>query len=110
MTTKLDQGKIARLLTQSSMQLDDDTLSQLANARHNALSRQRVYAPVAALGGGSWVHHIVPRSGNQWLLTGALVVLLVFTAGYLQHAQDQQISEIDVAILTDDLPIDVFVD
>ncbi|MGC2166736.1 MAG: DUF3619 family protein [Gallionella sp.] len=110
MTSELDQGKIAQLLTQSSMQLDEDTLSKLADARHKALSRQRAHAPAAVLSGGSWAHHLVPHSANQWLVTGALVVLFLFSAEYLQHTQDQQISEIDVAILTDDLPIDVFVD
>jgi len=39
-----------------------------------------------------------------------LVAILMFAAGYWQHAQEQQISEIDVAILTDEMPIEVFVD
>lgn len=110
MTTELDQGKVAQLLTQSSMQIDETTLSRLADARHNALSRQRAHAPAAVLSAGGWAHHLVPHSASQWLATGALIVLFVFSAGYLQHTQDQQISEIDVAILTDDLPINVFVD
>jgi hypothetical protein len=110
MTTKLDPGKIAYLLTQSSQQIEPDTLSRLANARDHALSRQRAHATAAVLSGGNWTQHLIPHSTSQWLATAALVLFLVFGAGYMQHAQDQQISEIDVAILTDDLPIDVFVD
>ena len=110
MTTKLDSGKIAQLLTQSSRQLDTSTLSALADARHNALKRHRVCAPAVALSTGRWTHNLIPHSGQQWLVTGLLVAIFVFATGYWQHTQEQQISELDVAILTDELPIEVFVD
>jgi hypothetical protein len=110
MTIKLDSGQIAQLLTQSSRQLDSDTLSGLADARRKAIARQRVLAPAAALSTGRWTHNLIPHSGPQWLVTGLLVAILMFAAGYWQHSQEQQISEIDVAILTDELPIEVFVD
>jgi hypothetical protein len=110
MTTKLDPGKIAQLLTRSSQQIEPDLLSKLADARNLALSRQRAHATAAVLSHGNWTQHLVPHSSAQWLAAGALVIALAFGAGYMQHSQDQQISEIDVAILTDDLPIDVFVD
>ena len=110
MTTKLDSGKIAQLLTQSSRQLDTSTMSALADARNKALKRQLVRAPAAALSTGRWTHNLIPHSGQQWLATGLLVAILVFTAGYWHQAQEQQISELDVAILTDELPIEVFVD
>jgi len=110
MTTKLDPVKIAQLLTQSSRQLDTTTLSALADARQNALKRHRVRAPAFALSTGRWTYNLIPHLGQQWLATGLLVAILVLAAGYWQHAQEQQISEIDVAILTDELPIEVFVD
>jgi hypothetical protein len=110
MTTKLDSGKIAQLLTQSSRQLDANTLSALAAARHKALNRHRVHAPAFTLSTGRWTHNLIPHSGQQWLVTGLLAAILMFAAGYWQNAQEQKISEIDVAILTDELPIEVFVD
>ncbi|MGC2047156.1 MAG: DUF3619 family protein [Gallionella sp.] len=110
MTTKLDSEKIAQLLTQSSRQLDSGTLSALSEARNNALKRQLVHSPAAALSSGRWTHNLIPHSGQQWLVTGLLVAIFVLMAGYWQHAQEQQISEIDVAILTDELPIEIFVD
>jgi hypothetical protein len=110
MTAELDPGKIAKLLTQSSRQLDTIALSALADARQNALKSQRVRAPAVALSTGRWTHNLIPHSGQQWLVTGLLVAILVFAAGYWRHAQEQQISELDVAILTDELPIEVFVD
>lgn len=111
MTTGLDPGKIARLLTQGIRQLDTTTLSALAGARQNALKRQSIRAPVAALSTGRWTHSLIPHpSLHQWLVAGLLVAVFAVAAGYWQHAQEQQISELDVAILTDDLPIEVFVD
>jgi hypothetical protein len=110
MTTKLDPGKIVLLLTQGARQLDTATLSALADARRDALKKQSVHAPVFALNFGRWTHNLVPHSAQQWLITGLLVAIFVFSAGYWQHAQEQQISELDVAILTDELPIEVFVD
>jgi len=110
MTTKLDPGKVAQLLTQSSRQLDNSTLSALAEARQNAIERQLVRSSVAVLSTGRWTHNLIPHSGQQWLATGLLVAILMFSAGYWQHAQERKISELDVAILTDELPIEVFVD
>ena len=110
MTTELDPRKIAQLLTQATRQLDATTLSALVDARQNALKRQSVRAPVFTLSAGRWTHDLMPHSAHQWLFTGLIVVILAVSAGYWQHAQEQQISELDVAILTDELPIEVFVD
>jgi len=110
MTTKLDPRKIAQLLTQTTRQLDASTLSALADARQNALKMQSARAPVFALSTGRWTHSLMPHSANQWLLAGLIAVVFAASAGYWHHAQDQQISELDVAILTDELPIEVFVD
>jgi len=115
MSTELEPGKIAQLLTQSSRQLDDDTTSALANARHNALKKQIVSEPELALSTGHWTHSLIPHTGQQWFATGLFVATFLFAASYWQHTheqsnQEQQISAIDVAILIDDLPIEVFVD
>lgn len=115
MSTELDPGKIAQLLTQSSRQLDDATTSALADARRSALNSQRVNAPNAALSSGHWTFSLIPHSGQRWLATGFIVAAFLFVAGYWQHTleqrnHEQHISAIDVAILTDDLPIEVFVD
>jgi len=110
MTIKIDSKDISQLLTQSSRQLDSGMMSALANARQKALDRQLVRVPAVTLSTGRWTLNLIPHSGLQWLATGLLVAILVFAAGYWQHAQEQQISEIDVAILTDELPIEIFVD
>ncbi len=112
----LDPKKIAQLLTQSTRQLDEATLSALINARQNALKRQLVHAPVFALTPASahtsarWTGRLMPHSAQPWIAAGLLAAILVAGTGFWHHAQEQQISELDVAILTDDLPIEVFVD
>lgn len=110
MTTRLDPRKVAQLLTQGTRQLDATTLSALADARQSALKRQSVAAPALVLSTGRWAHNLIPHSAQQWLISGVLVAFFAFATGYWQHAQEQQISELDVAILTDELPIEVFVD
>jgi len=110
MTTELDPGKVAQLLTQSSRQLDASTLSALANAHQKALKRHLVRSPSTALSTGRWTYNLIPHSTYAWLATGLLMAVLMLAAGYWQHVQEQQISELDVAILTDELPIGVFVD
>lgn len=109
MITKLDAGKIAQLLTQSSRQLDESTLAALVNARQHALSRQSQQAPVFALSAGHWVPHVPSSSLQRWVIAALLAAALAVGTGFWQHAQEQQTREIDIAMLTDDLPIEIFI-
>ena len=115
----LDPQKVAQLLTQGTRQLDGATLTALINARQNALKKQLVRTPIFALHPAGpralgWVNRLLPLSARpwvtMWLATGLLAATLVAGTGYWQHREEQQIIELDVAILTDDLPMDVFVD
>jgi hypothetical protein len=110
MTNELDPRKIIQLLTLSTRQLDEATLSALVNARQNALKRQSVRAPVFALDTGRGTHSLKPVSIHQWVIAGLIVAMLIVGTSYWHHVQEEQISELDLAILTDDLPIEVFVD
>lgn len=110
MNSKLNPDKITQLLNQSTRQLDQQTLSALSQARQNALSRQFAYTPVFALSTGNWTQRLVPNTARQWLAALMLAAAVAGGAGYWRHSQEQQISELDVAILTDELPIEVFVD
>jgi len=110
MTTNIDPHKIAHLLTLSTRQLDESTLSALSNARQNALKRQSVRAPVFALVTGRGTHNLIPDSIQQWVVAGLLAAVIIVGTSFWHHVQEQQIDELDVAILTDDLPIEVFLD
>jgi hypothetical protein len=111
MSTQLNTQELITLLSQSSEQLDMVTVSSLAKMRQKTLSVQPARAPSFVLSSGHWLEHLIPHSTVQWLATAILVVLLSITgATYWQHSVEQQISELDVAILTDELPLEVFVD
>jgi hypothetical protein len=106
MTNSLDPNKIAQLLTQSTRQVDEATLSALASARRRAVQSQSVHSPAFVLTAGRWTHSLVPHSTQQWVATGLLAAMLIIGTGYWQHSKEQQISDLDVAILTDELPIE----
>jgi Protein of unknown function (DUF3619) len=111
MNTQLDPTKVAQLLTQGAQQLDEKTVSALAEARFRALSKQPVRAPSFALTTGRWLENLIPHTSKQWMATGLLAALLVVTGTTAwQYTVAQQISELDVAILTDEMPLEVFVD
>lgn len=116
MTNEIDPGKIAQLLTQGTRQMDAVTISALVNARQNALKRQSARAPVFTLTPASahtsarWTDRLLPHSAQPWIAALLLVAVLIAGTSYWQHVQEQQIDETDVAILTDELPIEVFVD
>ncbi len=115
MTNELDPGKIAQLLTQGTRQMDAAIISALVDARQNALIRHSVRAPVFALTSVSahtsarWTDRLIPHSVQPWVAAVLLVAVLIAGTSYWQNFQEQQIDETDVAILTDDLPIEVFV-
>ncbi len=111
MNQKLHPEQIKQLLNRSLSRLDQPTLDRLRNARTLALARYDAYspAPVFAWAGG-W--HTSPTHRRSYF--GAAVVLLIALlfsgTAYWQHSTDHEISEVDIAILTDELPIDVYVD
>ncbi|MBI5431183.1 MAG: DUF3619 family protein [Nitrosomonadales bacterium] len=110
MTTDLDTGKITQLLTLSTKQLDARTLSALSNARQKALERQAECAPAFAFNAGGEAHNQRQESIQYWVVAGLLAAMLIAGTSFWQHIQEHQTAELDVAILTDDLPIEVFVD
>jgi len=111
MNANLDPSKIVQLLTASTGQLDAKTISALNKARQKALERQEVRVPVFALDTGHNIYNLFTHSVRQWVVAGLLMAAFIAGAGYWNNLQDQQqIDEVDLAILTDDLPIEVFVD
>ena len=110
MTDNLNPKRIAQLLTQGTWRMDTGVLTALSNAREKALQRQSVRAPVFMLATSRFAHVLLPFSTHQWISAGLLAVLIFVGTSYFNHAHEQQIAELDVAILTDELPIEVFVD
>lgn len=103
--------RIAVLLTRAAGQLDGDTVAALRRARNIALERQAQHKPAFALSTRHGAHWPVPHSTHQWAAT-AILLMTILAAGmiYYHHADERETSHLDVAILTDDLPMEVFVD
>jgi len=109
---KLDSHKIAQLLTTSSNQLDSNTLLELQKIRRQALSQQAAYSRFLAWAAHLRTHNydLIPRSTQSWVVTGVLAILIIAGFEYLPHTQEAPPYSVDLAILTDELPINVFVD
>ena len=105
---------IAKALNSSVEQLDAGTLTALGHARESALARQK---QLVVLNNGNGILRLAPPySSQQWMATIILLGALLITGlGYWHHfpahdSTEHDISHLDIAILTDDLPMDVFVD
>ena len=116
MNKTLNTKSIRQLLNRSSAQLDQPTLVQLRDARSQALARfdARSTATVFA-----WSGFNPGNSGqttdshyklNNWGVVVLLAALLFSITTFMQHATEHDGSEVDIAILTDDLPIDIYVE
>ncbi len=106
MKTQLNHTQIAQLLTKSCEQMDEKTVSALRKARTVALQRQRVHEPVFSLSVAAHRAHL-PHTPSQWMATAVLLAAIAVGAyGYWQNSQ----VPVDLEILTDAMPIDVFVD
>lgn len=103
--------RIAGILTQAAEQLDSGTVDALRRARHAALERQAVRAPAYALAGRHGHHWPIPHTSRQWLAATLLLTTIALSVGYWQHLRKHEMmTHLDVAILTDDMPMEVFID
>lgn len=107
-TSGIDQTQITELLTRSTEQLDDAIVFALRKARREALQKQHIHEPVFLLSTmGHRAHHLIPHSTPQWIAAAVLFATIVL--GTIAFWQKTQIP-VDIKILTDDMPIEVFVE
>ena len=103
--------RIARLLTRAAQRLDDNTVVKLRCARNIALERQPQSKPVFALSAAHGIHWLLPHSAHRWVAMILLLAMMLFgSLSYWQHRQESDLIHLDTAILTDELPLEVFVD
>lgn len=103
--------RIVRLLTRAAQQLDDNTLAALHRGRSVALERQSLSKPFFALSTGYSIRWPALHPAHQWAAAIILLAAILFGGiSYWQHAQENDLAHLDAAILTDDLPLEVFVD
>ncbi len=106
--------KIVRELDRGSRDLDRNTALRLAAARDHALDRfkQLPSENLATAGVLSSLGH--GRAGNGFRYVLPLMVLLLGLAGIVywqgNNGADGEVADIDARLLTDDLPIDAYLD
>lgn len=105
-------ARIREALEGGASRLDPAAAQRLKAARLRALERQRTEpSPVAALA-DNIIGHITERAG-LWRFVLPFAVLLAGIAGVYGWQQSQRVSEIeeiDAQLLTDELPIDAYLD
>ena len=106
-------SRIRQILNQGATRLDAGTAQKLKAARELALSRQRPEPqPVVR-----WADNVL---GNGWSWGGLsarvllpMLVLVIAAVGIYRWQENQRLAEVvelDSQLLTDDLPIDAYLD
>ena len=105
-------GRIARLLDEGR-ELPQPVLARLRQGRQSALNRQRNAETLFALPGGlQW------GAEMPWLTRFVMPLIVVLALGLVSQqwvasrteAQQQEVAEIDAAMLRSDLPLDAYLD
>lgn len=113
MNENMNPDAIRQLLNRSAAQLDQDTLTRLRQARQRALQRAAECAdsPIR-----SWIRAHVHGNAFVWrhalamrVAAALLLIGLIGGAGYYWQQMYDNSDEADIAILTDDLPINYYV-
>jgi hypothetical protein len=112
---ELQFGNKVRLLLDQGMRVDARVAERLRAARERALERRKPEArPLPVLG---WADNVVGRFGGvgglslRLLLPIALLVAgLAAIYNWQQEQRASDLEEIDAMLLTDDLPIDAYLD
>jgi hypothetical protein len=109
MNQKIGPEQIRQLLNRSLAQLEQPVLTRLRDAREQALARHAAHAaaPVFAWA-GNWR---VAATHHKFRIVAAVALLAaILSSGAAYWHHEHEVSEVDVAILTDELPIEVYVD
>ena len=111
--SNLNHEKIKHLLNRSVTRLEQPVLSRLRDARARALVRyeaRRTSPALAWAGSFTWNTTGSPQKIHFWAAAVLLVAVLLGAATYWNQAADNDTSDVDIAILTDDLPMHVYID
>lgn len=110
MNINLNHKDIGRLLDRSANRLDRPTLDGLEAARRHALRHQRT-SMASRLSRDGLLHGHLQLSQRSlgWILAAVVATLLLANMTCRYHTEHDR-GDIDIAILTDELPIDMYVD
>ena len=106
--------KISRLLDQSARNIPEDTAAKLAAAREQALAGYREHHAWSLAGAGQLVSRLAGQtsSGMRYVIPTAVLILGLIGIIYWQtsNGRGNELADIDARLLTDDLPIDAYLD
>ena len=108
-------AKIAALLDQSALDIDSKTVDKLLAARKVALAHfqqgpERAWVPEVAGRAGRLFEPFSHNLRSGFVLLAVLVSLCGFVAWQTFGQQGSEIAEIDAALLTDELPINAYLE
>lgn len=103
---------IRQALNRSAAQISPVAQERLRAAREQALSRQRIEQPEHALAlVGARPHSDWSGIALRWLLPAAVLILgLSALVVWQQTFRVAEVEDVDTRLLTDDLPIDAYLD
>jgi hypothetical protein len=106
--------RIVRELDRSALGIDKDTAARLLAAREQALAQYQQTPVVGMAGAGTIVSHWFerPASGARYALSLAVMILGLAGIVFWQssNGSGSELADIDARLLTDDLPIDAYLD
>ncbi|RPJ45965.1 MAG: DUF3619 family protein [Betaproteobacteria bacterium] len=106
--------KIVRVLDQGTREMDGSTVMQLAAARERALAGLRESPVSVPAWAGQLVSRITqrPAAGLRYVLPMAILMLGLIGIVYWQagNGSGNELADLDARLLTDDLPIDAYLD
>jgi len=104
---------IKNALNRSTDGLNAHVLGKLATSRHQALSRSKQAHQFTAEHSGGTIMRLramtLHHEARLWIGIALIIIFSVAAHQYWEHSNDDH-ADIDFAILTDELPIDVYVD
>lgn len=111
---ELSHDDIKQLLNHSAAQLDKPTLTRLHQAREQAMARYAtrcIEQPISARAGHAVWHAFGAQHKSRLWAATLLVTLILFSATvYWNQNAKSDTTDVDIAILTGDLPIHFYVD
>jgi hypothetical protein len=115
MNRRLNPEQIRQLLNCSTAQLDESTLAGLRKTRTRALERHTTRHGHALVFSGHGKHahgHAMGIRHKPYLWAAGLLLVACIVSGiaYWQSVPNNDTSDVDIAILTDDLPLQVYLD
>lgn len=106
--------KVVRVLNQSSRNLGGNTVARLATARRQALAEFREHPVWGPAWAGQLVSRITtrPAESMRYVLPMAVLILGLTGIVYWQSGSGSgnELADLDARLLTDDLPIDAYLD